>query len=199
MSAMTAYQALFEHASLPRTKGGAKGKKVFVTAASGGVGVWVVQLAKWAGAEVVGTASKANEEFVKSLGASEVLDYRGVDVKEWAKEPGNQADVVVDCIGGNSLRDAWFVVKEGGVLISVFQPPEGVRPKEVEGKGVKDLFCVMEPRGEELDVVTSGLDEGRFVANLDSVFPLERFEEAFEKLESGRTRGKIVIDFGVEE
>jgi NADPH:quinone reductase-like Zn-dependent oxidoreductase len=195
---MTAYQALFSHAGLPAIEGGAKGKRVFVTAASGGVGVWVVQLARWAGAEVVGTAGGGNVEFVKSLGAGEVLDYRTIDVREWAKEGGNQADVVVDCIGGNSLRDAWFVVKEGGVLISVYQPPEGVRPKEVEGKSVKDLFFVMEPRGSELDVVTKGLDEGRFVVNLDSVFPLERFEEAFEKLESGRTRGKIVLDFGVE-
>lgn len=199
MSAMTAWQALFVHAGLAPAEGAAQGKKIFITAASGGVGSWAVQLAKWAGAEVLGTASGSNVEFVKSLGASEVLDYKTADVREWAGKGGNQADVVVDCVGKTSLADAWFVVKEGGTLVSIFQPPEGVRPKEAEGKNVRDLFFVMESKGSQLEVVTKTLDEGTFRANLDSVFPLSKFEEAFEKLASGKTQGKIVLDFGVEE
>lgn len=166
--------------------------------ASGGVGIWVVQLARWAGLEVGGTARADNREFVRGLGAGEVVDYRDTDIRAWAGAEG-KADIVVDCVGGKSLADAWFVVKDGGVLVSVVQPPGGVRPREVEGKRVRDLFFVMESRGEQLVEVTRGLDEGRFVARLDSVFEMERFEEAFEKLEGGGTRGKIVLDMGVEK
>jgi NADPH:quinone reductase-like Zn-dependent oxidoreductase len=82
MSAETAWQALFVHAGLEARKGSADGKRVFVTAASGGAGVWMVQLAKWAGAEVIGTCSPANVEMVRWLGADAVLDYTKNDIKK---------------------------------------------------------------------------------------------------------------------
>ncbi|CZR61657.1 related to zinc-binding oxidoreductase [Phialocephala subalpina] len=198
MSAQTAWQALFVHGGLKAEAGvGGKGKRVFVTAASGAVGSWVVQLAVWSGAEVVGTASAANAEFVKSLGVTEVLDYRSADVKAWAEEEGVKADLVIDCIGGKSLEEAWWVVKEGGTLISVFQPPVQKKPERLEGKKVRNEFFVMEPDGEQLGEVTRLVDEGRFVPVLDSVWPLEKFEEAFAKAESGKTRGKVVFELYV--
>ncbi|KAK9327055.1 hypothetical protein V1520DRAFT_349839 [Lipomyces starkeyi] len=196
MSAETAWQALFIHAGLEAKAGvGAKGKRVFVTAASGGVGVWMVQLAKWAGAEVVATCGADNVEWVKSLGADEVIDYTKTDPKQWAAEEGHKVDLVIDCIGRKSLEDAWWVVKPGGTLISIFQPPDGVKPAGVESN-IKHLFFVMESNGEQLQKVTELIEAGTGKPALDSAFPIDQFQEAFKKLESGKTRGKVVLDLG---
>jgi NADPH:quinone reductase-like Zn-dependent oxidoreductase len=198
MSAETAWQALFVQARLkPEAGTGAKGKRIFVTAASGSVGQWVVQLAKWAGAEVVGTCSPERVETVKSLGASEAIDYKATDVKEWVtSNESRKADLVIDCIGRKSLEDAWWVVKNGGMLISICQPPEQVKPAGWEGKDVQNFFFIMEANGHQLAEVTKLIDEGNFVTALDSVFPPENFQQAAAKLQSGKTKGKVVLDIG---
>ncbi|KAE9373713.1 NAD(P)-binding protein [Stipitochalara longipes BDJ] len=195
MSVETAYQALFVHGQfLPVPGTGAKGKRIFVTAGSGAAGMWVIQLAKWAGAEVVATASKGRLEFVKSLGASEALDYRNSDIKKWVEaDGGRKADLVIDCIG--QLADAWWVVKDGGTLISIFQPTEGTRPAELQTKNVKDLFFIQELLGEQAGEVAKLIDGGEFVTVVDSVWPLEEFKQAVERIESGKARGKVVIEF----
>lgn len=198
MSAETAWQALFEHAGLEaKVSEGAKGKRVFVTGASGGVGVWMVQLAKWAGAYVIATCGTANVEWVKSLGADEVLDYAKTDVKQWASQEGNRVDVVIDCIGQRSLEDAWNVVKEGGILMSIAQPPEQVKPKDIGGN-IKNFFFIMNPNGEQLGRITELIELGVGKPALDSVFPFDQFQEAFKRLETGRTRGKVVLDLGID-
>lgn len=199
MSAETAWQALFVHAGLEAKAGeGAKGKRVFITAASGGVGVWMVQLAKWAGAEVVATCGADSVEWVKSLGADEVIDYTKTDLKEWASGEGKKVDIVIDCIGRKSLEDAWWAVKDGGVLISIFQPPEQVRPAGVEGN-IKNLFFIMASIGEDLQKVTELIEAGVVgKVALDSVHPFNKYQEAFKKLESGKTKGKVVLDLCVD-
>ncbi|KAH7416851.1 hypothetical protein BKA64DRAFT_701641 [Cadophora sp. MPI-SDFR-AT-0126] len=201
MSAETAYQALFVQAGLkPEAGTGAKGTRIYITAASGSVGSWVVQLAKWAGAEIVASCSADSFERVKSLGADELLDYRTADIKSWASDPTKKVDLVIDCIGRKSLADAWYAVKPQGTVISIFQPPEQQRPADLEGdgKGVRNFFFIQEPIGEHLRFVTERWESAGFKACLDSVFPLERFEDAIKRLESGKTRGKVVLDMGVE-
>jgi hypothetical protein len=192
MSAETAWQALFVHAGLEAEKGSAKGKKVFVTAASGGAGVWMVQLAKWAGAEVIGTCSTANVDLVRSRGADVVLDYTKTDVKQWAADETNRADLVIDCIGGKALEDAWSVVREGGTLLSIFQPPEEKKPAGAPTH-VRNFFFVMTTSGEQLRKISPLVDEGMRPA-LDSAVPFDQYQSAFDKLASGRTKGKIVLD-----
>ena len=131
---------------------------------------------------------------MKSLGASEVLDYRNSDVRKWVEEDeGRKADVVIDCIG--QLADAWWVVKEGGTLISIFKPTEGTRPAEVQTRDVKDLFFIQAPLGEHAGKVGELIDEGNFVTAVDSVWPMEEFEAAIERMESGKAKGKVVIEF----
>ena len=194
MSAETAWQALFAHAGLEAKKGvGVKGKRVFVTAASGGVGVWVVQLAKWAGAEVVGTCSTGNVEWVKSLGADEVIDHSKTDVKQWATGEGKRADVVVDCIGRGALESAWWAVKEGGTVISIFQPPDERKPKGAPKVG-KSSFFVMYSDGAQLKEVSGLIAQGLGKPALDSVLALDDYEAAFAKVASGKTKGKVVLD-----
>jgi NADPH:quinone reductase-like Zn-dependent oxidoreductase len=124
-----------------------------------------------------------------------VLDYKTANVRKWAEaEDGRRADVVIDCIGRQALADAWWVVKEGGTLISIFQPPEGMKPADLT-RDVKNLFFIQEPSGEHAGKVGSLIDSGGFMTALDSVWPPEKFEEAVERMESGKARGKIVIEF----
>lgn len=201
LSAESAWEALFVQAGI----GGIndvtawKGKRVLVTAASGGVGAWVVQLARVAGAEAIGTCGPDNVEFVRSLGAAEVIDYRSTDLRVWAESPGNnnpnnKVDIVIDCIGKKSLQDTWWAIRDGGVLVSICQPPEQMRPAGWAGKDVKSLFFIMTPDGAELKEITKLVDEGKCRPTVDSVWPLEQYKEAFRRLESGHSRGKVILD-----
>lgn len=200
MSALTAWQALFVHGGFEAKAGeGALGKKLFVTAASGAVGVWMVQLGRWAGAQVVATCSNKNVQRVQGLGATEVLDYATTDVKSWAEGLHYKADLVIDCAGGRALENAWYVVKDGGILISVVQPPSTVRPKSLEGSRVKDSFFIMESNGDQLKKIARMIDAGQMTSAVDSVIPFERYEEAFEIVESGSASGKVVLDLGEDD
>jgi NADPH:quinone reductase-like Zn-dependent oxidoreductase len=207
VSAETAWQILFVHGVNSDGEGGGEvdwetarrfwgGKRVLVTAASGGVGMWVVQLAVLLGAEVVGTCGSGNLEFVRSLGAM-ALDYRVVDLKDWAGSEG-KVDVVVDCVGGRALGDAWWTVRDGGVVLSIFQPPLMVRPEGIEGD-VKDVFFVMQPVRRQLEEITKLIERGECRGMVDSVWPLEQYEEAFKRLDGGHAKGKIVFDLSLNQ
>ncbi|KAJ5954089.1 hypothetical protein N7501_008368 [Penicillium viridicatum] len=207
VSAQTAWQVLFVHAlgtqgsdgetDLEAAQVAWAGKRVLVTAASGGVGIWLVQLASLLGAEVVATCGARNVEFVKSLGAKEVLDYRVADLKEWARSPAKKVDVVVDCVGGKALGDAWWTVKDGGVVLSIYQPPLQVRPHGLEGERVKDLFFVMQPVRRQLEEISKLVEKGLCRGLVDSVWPLEQYEEVFKRLDGGHAKGKIVFDLSL--
>lgn len=214
MSALTAWQALFEkglltgeygETSVPRIgeEGGvlggelAKGKRVLVLNAAGGVGIQAVQFARLAGAEVVGTTSGRNAEFVKGLGA-EVVDYTGTTMREWVRgEESRKFDLVFDCVGGDAMLGGWDAVKEGGVYVSVvpgFKEPEGGKPK-----GARSEWFVMESRGEELGRIGKFYERGLVKGWVDSVWSIEQFEEAFKKTATGRARGKVVIKIAEED
>ncbi|OOF90927.1 hypothetical protein ASPCADRAFT_58189 [Aspergillus carbonarius ITEM 5010] len=209
VSAETAWQILFIHAGIVPTEGEMdiskaqsawKGKRVLVTAASGGVGMWVVQVAaRVLGVEVVGTCGPDNVELVRSMGAKEVIDYRTTDLKAWVEEDtGRKVDVVVDCVGGRALQDAWWAVKEGGTVLSIVQPPTRACPWSETG-GVRDVFFVMQPSGKQLGMITELIEERKCRGMVDSVWPLERFRAAFGRLETGHTCGKIVLDLALNQ
>jgi NADPH:quinone reductase-like Zn-dependent oxidoreductase len=170
------------------------GKRVLVTAASGGVGAWVVQMARIAGAEVIGTCGPDNVELVCSLGAKEVLDYRATDLRNWGETLENKVDLVVDCVGKKSLEDAWFCVRDGGTLISIYQPPEQMKPADHAGKDINSFFFIMTPDGAQLKEITKLVEGGKCRPVVDSVWPLEQYEEAFRRLASGHAKGKIILD-----
>ncbi|EAW14985.1 NADP-dependent oxidoreductase [Aspergillus clavatus NRRL 1] len=200
LSAQTALQALFVQSGIGGLGDSAwKGKRVLVTAASGGVGSWVVQLGRVAGATVIGTCGPQNVDFVKGLGAEEVVNYREVDLKAWGQKAENQVDLVVDCIGKKSLEDAWWCVKEGGTLISIFQPPEQVQPEECKEKNVKNFFFIVAANRSDLETITKLVEEGKCHGVVDSIWPLEQFEDAFKRLDSGHARGKIILDLTLNQ
>lgn len=214
MSALTAWQALFEKGLLtgsyaaetvPRVdeagsvKGGdlALGKRVLVLNAAGGVGIMAVQFAKLAGAWVVGTTSERNREFVERLGA-EVVDYSKTSMRDWVGgNEGRKFDLVFDCVGGMAMLDGWSAVKEDGVYISV--APGFKEPDEGKPKGVRGEWFVMESRGSELDAIGKLIEKGLARGWVDSVWEIEQFEEAFARTGTGRARGKVVMKFARDE
>lgn len=194
MSAETAWQALFVHAGLTPQEGAAKGTTILITAASGGVGVWLVQLAKWIGATAIATCGPGSVERVKALGADEVLDHTKDSVEEWLKGRDVSADLVVDCIGGQALADAWHAVKRGGKIFSVVQPPASVRPAALAELEVSDLFFVMEPDGKQLEQIGRLIEDFGMESSVDSVFAFDEFQAAFARAGSGKATGKVVME-----
>jgi NADPH:quinone reductase-like Zn-dependent oxidoreductase len=200
LSALSAYQGLFVHGALkPPKEGKNRGKRVLITAASGGVGLWGIQFAHQAGAEVIGTCGTSNVEFVKNLGADTVLDYKKVDLLEWVSvdRATRGFDVVLDCIGGATLTDAWKCAREGGKVISVAEPPDPKKPDSGVAGGVQSTWFIVEPNGVQLAEVTDLLEQGECQAVVDSIYELEQFKEAFKKLEEGHAKGKIVLKVGL--
>jgi NADPH:quinone reductase-like Zn-dependent oxidoreductase len=198
LSALSAWQALFVHGKLSPSFDGSKanaGKRVLVTAASGGVGIWGVQLAHLTGAEVVATCGPSNVDFVKSLGADTVLDYTKTNLLEWVSHDRDSRgfDVVFDCIGAQTLIEAWKCAKQGGVVISVAEPPEPKKPTEGIADGVQGVWFIVTWSGEQLSRLTELIEQGRCRGSVDSVYPLEQYKEAFERLEGGHAKGKVIL------
>lgn len=198
LSALSVWQALFIHGRLtPDFEGGHQnaGKRVLVTAASGSVGIWGVQLAHLAGAEVVATCGPANVDFVKNLGADTVLEYRKTDIFEWVGEnkEARAFDVVLDCIGGKTLETAWKCAKKDGRVISVAEPPKGKKPDDGVTEGVEGIWFIVSENGDQLRQIAELVEQGKCEAKVDSTYPLEEYQKAFERLESGHAQGKVVL------
>src|SRR5262249_17547663 len=111
ISALTAWQGLFDRSRL------APGERVLIHGAAGGVGVFAVQLAHWRGARVIGTASAANLDFVRGLGADGVIDYRAARFEDVVRD----VDVVFDAVGGETLDRSWKVLSPGGRLVTIVE------------------------------------------------------------------------------
>ena len=113
-------------------------------------------------------------------------------LKEWAESHG-PVDVVFDLLGGKTLEDAWYCIKDRGILISIVEPPEGRRPEGLKNKVVKNEFFIMKPNGQQLAEISRLLDERQCEAVVDSTWSLEEYEGAFERLDGGHANGKVVI------
>ena len=181
LTALTAWQALFEHACL------AAGQTVLIHGAAGGVGVFAVQLARLAGAHVIATASTRNSDFLRELGASAVIDYTTTRFEEVV----HGVDLVFDTVGGDTLQRSWQVVKPGGMLLSVVSP----RPSfaSAKGYGVRPVWFIVEPNREQLVQIGALIDEGKVRPIIDTVLPLSQARQAYEQGAKGHTRGKIVL------
>jgi len=176
ISALTAWQGLIERTHV------AAGERVLVHGAAGAVGVFVVQLARWRGAIVIGTASAHNATFVRGLGAEEVIDYRAVRFEEIARE----IDVVFDTVGGDTLDRSWGVLKPGGRLVTIAASVEGTSdPRE------REAFFIVRPDREQLNEIARLIDTGQLRPVVDRVFPLSLARQAFEHKAA---RGKAVLN-----
>ncbi len=180
LSALTAWQALFIHAQVSPEH------RVLIHGAAGGVGTYAVQFAHWAGAYVLATASARNSDFLRGLGADQIIDYAASHFEDVAHD----VDVVFDLVGGDTLTRSWRVVREGGVVVSVVSP----RPTEQAPRpGVRFVWFIVEPSGEQLRQIGALLDAGQVRPVVDQVFPLAAARQAYDAGLHGHPRGKIVL------
>ncbi|WP_298907249.1 NADP-dependent oxidoreductase [uncultured Nostoc sp.] len=183
LGALTAWQALFDLAHL------SSGQRILITGASGGVGSLAVQLAKAKGAYVIGTASGRNEDFVRNLGADEFVDYTKQNFEAVIKD----VDVVFDAVGGDTFEKTFKTLKKGGFLVTSVAFPSEEKAQEF---GVKTARVHCKPNVDQLAAISALVDEGRLKAHVATVLPLVEVKKAFQLSESGRTRGKIVLQIG---
>ncbi len=178
--AMTAYQALFEIGKLTA------GQSVLIHAAAGGVGSFAVQFAKNKGIKAIGTASADNLEFVRDLGAEQVIDYKATQFENVV----DGVDMVLDLIGGDTQERSWDVLKPGGILVSTASPPSKETAAE---KGVRAEMMMVQPQVTMLEEIGAMFDRGEVKTFVDRVLPLSEAQQAHELSQSGHVRGKLVL------
>jgi len=178
--AMTAWQGLFTH-------GGLKSQQtVLILGASGGVGSIAVQLARLAGATVLGTGSAENLARLQELGCAQAIDYKKERFEDLAKD----VDLCLDLVGGEFQKRAYAVVKRGGRLISTVQPPD---EKAAARRGIVARFFRMQPDAGQLREIAAKFDAGELVTQVAKILPLEKAAEAEELNRQQKLDGKIVL------
>ncbi|GGP89008.1 NADP-dependent oxidoreductase [Streptomyces melanogenes] len=183
LAALTAWQALVDTADVR------PGQRVLIHAAAGGVGHLAVQIAKARGAHVIGTARATNHDFVRGLGADEVIDYTRTDFATTARD----VDVVIDTIGGDYGPRSLKTLRPGGILVSLSSPAEAHLAAEARALGLRSTFMITEADQAGMKEIASLAASGRLRVRIDTVLPLERAAKAHEIGETGRTAGKIVL------
>jgi NADPH:quinone reductase-like Zn-dependent oxidoreductase len=178
--ALTAWQAMFDLANLK------SGQRILITGASGGVGSMAVQLAKAKGAFVIGTASGKNESFVRNLGADKFIDYTRQSFEEVIKN----MDVVFDTVGADTLERAFQTLKKGGFMVTSVDTPSVEKARELGVKAAR-VFC--KPSAQQLTEINRLIDDHVLKVHVETVLPIPEVKKAHQFSQSGRTRGKIVL------
>jgi len=180
LAATAAWQALFEVGGLK------EGQKVLVHGGAGGVGTFAVQLAKLKGAHVLATTVGQNFEYVQRLGADEVIDYSITPFETVA----HAVDVVLDLVGGETQQRSWGVLKAGGILVTLVEPPS---QEDAAKYGVRAAFMGAQPSSALLKELADLLDRGQIKPHVDKVFPLEQARQAQELKRNSHIQGKIIL------
>ena len=180
MGALTAWQALVDAAQLH------PGQTILVHGGSGGVGSFAVQIAKARGARVIATASTANQDLLKQLGADVAIDYTKTRFEDVAKD----VDAVLDPVGKETLARSYGVVKKGGIVMSLVARPD---PVELEKRGIRGAAISVHPDAEDLAEIARLIDAGKIKPVVTEVLPLSEAIAAQRQAETHHTRGKLVL------
>ena len=204
MVGLTSWQALKERAQLK------PGQKVFIPAGSGGIGTFAIQLAKYLGAEVATTTSTSNVEWVKNLGADQVIDYKN----QKSEDVLHGYDVVLGTLKGDSIKKSLKILKPGSIIISLVGPLDAAFARKrglnfmmtflfylmsykIRHAARKNAslyeFMFARPDGDQLTKIGRLLDDGHIRPVIDRVFPFDQAKEALSYLEEGRAKGKVVV------
>ncbi|MEU8572988.1 NADP-dependent oxidoreductase [Streptomyces asoensis] len=183
---LTAWQALVETAGLEA------GQRVLIHAAAGGVGHVAVQIAKARGAYVIGTASAGKHEFLRELGADEVIDYRESDVTEAVKD----VDVVLDTLGGETSVRSLRVLRPGGIVVSILPVGSDEFGREAERLGVRAVRMLVDADRAGMRAIAELVEAGKLRPTIAGTFPLADAAEAHRLGDTGRTTGKLVLTVG---
>jgi NADPH:quinone reductase-like Zn-dependent oxidoreductase len=184
LAALTALQVLVHEGGLQA------GQKVLVHAAAGGVGHFAVQIARHLGATVIGTASAANHDFVRSLGAADVIDYTREDFRQRVHD----VDLVLDPIGGETTLRSLEVLRPGGRLISIVGGAKEPVAADAVARGLQARNYLVHSSGEDMRQLAELLQKGTLVPTIAQRFPFSEIAAAHAQVESGRTRGKVVVE-----
>ncbi len=180
LTALTAWQGLFDHGKLEA------GQKVCILGASGGVGLFAVQLAKWKGASITGTSSGENIEFVKSLGAENAIDY----TKESTNNMDSDFDLVFDTVGGEMQKKALRLIKKGGRLVTTVKPEVQQEAKE---KNITVESFTARSDNDILDKISALIEKKTLKIFIAAVFSLKHAPDAEKAGGEKHAPGKIVI------
>jgi NADPH:quinone reductase-like Zn-dependent oxidoreductase len=180
LAGVSACQALIEHAKLQT------GQKILIHGGAGGIGSIAIQLAKHLGAYVATTAAAEATEFVKSLGADEVIDYKTHPFETILKD----YDVVYDTIGGETFTKSFQVLKPGGVIVSMVAQPDEALQKEHRVTVISQFTKMTR---ERLATLAELVDSGAITPKVDKVFPLEQAADALAYMQDGTHHGKVVL------
>ncbi|HVU24197.1 MAG TPA: NADP-dependent oxidoreductase, partial [Opitutus sp.] len=182
ISALTAWQGLVGRGPVRR------GDRVLIHGAAGGVGVFAVQLAHALGAYVVATASTGNIEFVRALGADEVVDYRA----ERFEAATCLVDFVFDGVGGDTLARSWRMLRPGGRLVTIAAQSAA----EASARD-REAFLLVQADQAQLTEIARRIDAGKLQAVVEAVYPLVNAREAYARARRGGMRGKIALGVAV--
>jgi NADPH:quinone reductase-like Zn-dependent oxidoreductase len=180
LAALTAWQGLFTHGHLK------SGQRLLVQGGSGGVGHFAIQFAKAKGAHVITTASAAHIDFLRRLGADQVIDYEAQRFEEIVAE----ADVVFDLIGGEVQERSWQVLKKGGVLVSTLNEPS---KEKAAAAGTRGMRYTVTESGEDLRAIIELIDAGQVKPVVTKTYQLGEAAAAQQFLEHEHPAGKVVL------
>jgi len=180
MAALTAWQALVDVAKLQ------PGQTILIHGGSGGVGSFAVQLAKARGARVIATASTANQDFLKQLGADVAVDYTNTKFEDVARD----VDAVLDPVGKDTLARSYGVVKKGGIVMSLVARPDSV---ELQKHGIRGTGIASHPDADDLKEIAGLIDSGKIKPMVTQVLPLSDAVKAQQQAATHHTRGKVVL------
>lgn len=180
LAGVSAYQALVDHIGLQT------GQKILIHGGAGGIGSLAVQIAKNIGAYVATTIDSTDTDFVKGLGADELIDYKTQDFSTILKD----YDAVFDTVGGETNLKSYEVLKSGGALVSMTDAPN---EELVEKYGIHYTQQMSKPTPERLIAIAELASNGKLKVNIDKVFPLDTAAEALEYLRTGHPKGKVVV------
>ena len=178
---VSAVQALAEHVNLQR------GQKILIHGGAGGIGSVAIQVAKSIGAYVATTVTADDRAYVQELGADEVIDYK----KETFEQRLSNVDAVFDTVGGDTTEKSFKVLKQGGTLVSMLGQPNATLAKQY---GVTAIGQMTHVATDVLKRLAKLMDSGAIKIHVDHVFPLEKAKDAFQLLEGGHPRGKVVLE-----
>jgi NADPH:quinone reductase-like Zn-dependent oxidoreductase len=180
MGALTAWQALVDVAKLQ------PGQTVLIHGGSGGVGSFAIQIAKARGARVIATASTANQDLLKQLGADVAVDYTKTKFEDVAKD----VDVVLDPVGKETLARSYDVVKKGGIVMSLVARPD---PAQLEKRGIRGTGISAHPDADDLTEIAHLIDTGKIKPIVTQILPLREAIAAQQQAATHHTRGKVVL------
>ena len=180
LAATTAWQALIDTAGLKA------GQTVLIHGGSGGVGHFAIQIAKARGAKVIATASAPNQDLLKQLGVDQPIDYTKTKFENVVKN----VDVVLEATRSDSMSRSYGVVKKGGFIVSITGPPDQA---QLDQHGLRGQFLMAHPEANVLEELTKLIEAKKLTPLVSQVFPLNEAAKAQQQIETGHTRGKIVL------